>query len=49
MSDIIIFKDLREYAEFVTEVINAKQPTLDSIDVSEQDDGSIKVKLHFAP
>ena len=48
MSDTIIFKSLREYAEFVTDVINTKQPALDSLDVRELDDGSIEVKLNFA-
>lgn len=49
MSDTIIFKSLREYADFVTDLINAKQPTLDSLDVRELEDGSIEVKLNFAP
>ena len=45
----IIFKNVYEYAEFVTDVINTKQPELDHIDAIELEDGSIEVTLFFAP
>ncbi len=45
----IIFKSIAEYARFVTDVINTKQPELEHIEALPLEDGSIEVTLFFAP
>lgn len=49
MTDTIIFKDLREYIDFLSDVVNVKQPTLERLELQELEDGRLEVKLIFAP
>ena len=49
MNNVIHFKTLKDYAEWLTDVINVKQPDLDRIEIKELSDGSIEATLFFAP
>lgn len=49
MTNVLRFKTLKDYAEWLTDVVNCKQPELDHIEIKECHDGSIEATLFFAP